>query len=199
MKERSFINTVALARCRDALSTGKLFQQFVTRGKKPLNRRVGHCGSQHRAKVPVLMRTCSVVRENSGLRVAAILAPMALIPRATWACAACYGQSDSPMAAGMNWGILSLLGMIVVVLGGVAAFFIVLARRSAALAKSSDSADLSAQTDAAAPVAFGDANESQAQPLAARGSLKRPSAFARQRSRCTQPRGEAVRLSAPRN
>ncbi len=47
------------------------------------------------------------------------------------ACAACYGQSDSPLAAGMNWGIFSLLGTILVVLGGVAAFFVYLARRSA--------------------------------------------------------------------
>jgi hypothetical protein len=46
------------------------------------------------------------------------------------ACAACYGQSDSAMATGMNWGILSLLGTIVVVLGGVGGFFIYLAKRS---------------------------------------------------------------------
>jgi hypothetical protein len=35
------------------------------------------------------------------------------------------------MAAGMNWGIFSLLAVVVTVLGGVAAFFIYLARRSA--------------------------------------------------------------------
>jgi hypothetical protein len=35
------------------------------------------------------------------------------------------------MAAGMNWGILSLLAVIGTVLGGVAAFFIYLARRAA--------------------------------------------------------------------
>ena len=50
------------------------------------------------------------------------------------ACAACFGQSDSALAQGMNWGILSLLGMIVLVLGGVAAFFIYLARKTAMLA-----------------------------------------------------------------
>ncbi len=49
-----------------------------------------------------------------------------------FACAACYGQSDSPMAAGMNWGILSLLITVVLVLGAIVAFFIHLARRSAA-------------------------------------------------------------------
>jgi hypothetical protein len=38
------------------------------------------------------------------------------------------------MAQGMNWGIFSLLGVVGLVLGGVAAFFIYLARRSAAMA-----------------------------------------------------------------
>ncbi len=56
-----------------------------------------------------------------------------LVPQSGWACAACYGQSDSPLAAGMNWGILSLLGMIVFVLGAVAGFFLFLARRAAAM------------------------------------------------------------------
>jgi len=50
------------------------------------------------------------------------------------ACAACYGQSDSPLAKGMNWGILSLLAVVVMVLGSIAACSIVLARRSAAVA-----------------------------------------------------------------
>ena len=48
-----------------------------------------------------------------------------------WACAACYGQSDSPMARGMNWGIFTLLGVIGLVLGGVAGFFVYLAKRAA--------------------------------------------------------------------
>jgi heme/copper-type cytochrome/quinol oxidase subunit 2 len=61
-----------------------------------------------------------------------LAAVVSLTPGSAWACAACYGQSDSPMAKGMNWGIFSLLGFIVVVLGGVAAFFIYLARRAAA-------------------------------------------------------------------
>ena len=61
-------------------------------------------------------------------------------PSAVFACAACFGQSDSPMASGMNWGIFSLLGMILLVLGGVAGFFVFLARRAAALAASSPAA-----------------------------------------------------------
>ena len=48
-----------------------------------------------------------------------------------FACAACYGKSDSPLAAAMNWGIFSLLGVVVCVLGGIASFFIYLARKAA--------------------------------------------------------------------
>lgn len=54
-----------------------------------------------------------------------------LLPSGALACSACFGKSDSPMAAGMNWGIFSLLAVIVPVLGGVAGFFIYLARKSA--------------------------------------------------------------------
>jgi len=35
----------------------------------------------------------------------------------------------------MNWGIASLLGTILLVLGGIAGFFVSLARRSAALSR----------------------------------------------------------------
>ena len=34
------------------------------------------------------------------------------------ACAACFGKSDSPLAQAMNWGIFSLLAVVVSVLGG---------------------------------------------------------------------------------
>ena len=59
---------------------------------------------------------------------------LTLHPSPLLACAACYGASDSSMAQGMNWGIFSLLGVIGLVLGGVVAFFIFLARRAAAVA-----------------------------------------------------------------
>ena len=55
-------------------------------------------------------------------------------PAVARACAACYGQSDSPLAQGFNWGILSLLAVVVCVLGGIAGFFVFLARRAAAQA-----------------------------------------------------------------
>jgi hypothetical protein len=49
------------------------------------------------------------------------------------ACAACYGKSDSPLAQGMNWGIFSLLAVIVPVLGSIAVCFFLMARRAAAI------------------------------------------------------------------
>lgn len=50
------------------------------------------------------------------------------------ACATCYGASDSPLAQGMNWGIMVLLGFISFVLLGISAFFIYIIRRANALA-----------------------------------------------------------------
>jgi hypothetical protein len=47
------------------------------------------------------------------------------------ACATCFGASDSPMAKGMNWGIFSLLTVIVCMLSGIAGFFVFLAKKSA--------------------------------------------------------------------
>jgi len=47
-----------------------------------------------------------------------------------FACATCYGASDSALAQGMNWGILVLLGFIFCVLAGVTGFFVYLIRRA---------------------------------------------------------------------
>ena len=46
-------------------------------------------------------------------------------------CAACAGQSDDLQAQGMNWGILTLLGVVAMVLGSVASFFVYLGHRAA--------------------------------------------------------------------
>ena len=54
------------------------------------------------------------------------------------ACAMCAStRTDSPLAAGMNWGIMSLLVVVVFVLGSVASFFIFLAKKAAAVAAAS--------------------------------------------------------------
>jgi hypothetical protein len=57
---------------------------------------------------------------------------LALHPVSVSACAACYGANDSAMAKGMNAGIFSLLGVVVVVLGSVGGFFVYLIKKSAA-------------------------------------------------------------------
>jgi len=48
-----------------------------------------------------------------------------------FACATCYGASDSPLAQGMNWGIMVLLGFVGAVMTGIVAFFVHVGRNSA--------------------------------------------------------------------
>jgi hypothetical protein len=74
------------------------------------------------------MRSCN---RSKWLGLAPALA-LALHPDAARACAACFGKSDSPLADAMNWGIFSLMGVVVCVLGSIAGFFIFMARRAAA-------------------------------------------------------------------
>jgi hypothetical protein len=50
------------------------------------------------------------------------------------ACATCFGASDDPMARGMNMGIFALLGVIGMVLAGVASFFVFLWYRASRVA-----------------------------------------------------------------
>jgi len=69
-------------------------------------------------------------RKLKWLLCALLLAGLAQ-PGALWACATCFGKSDSPLAQGMNWGIFTLLGFTVFVLGSIGSFFVFLARRSA--------------------------------------------------------------------
>jgi len=63
---------------------------------------------------------------------AGLLLALVFSPNPLFACAACYGASDSPIAKGMNWGIFSLLGVVAVVLGSIATFFVFIGKRSAA-------------------------------------------------------------------
>ena len=66
-----------------------------------------------------------------GVLAVAALAPAAA-PASLQACAACTGRTDSPLAVGMNWGILTLLGFVLTVLTCLVVFFVHLARRSPA-------------------------------------------------------------------
>ena len=63
-------------------------------------------------------------------RAAALLIALSL-PHSLLACAVCYGQSDSPLAKGMNWGIAVLLCCILSVLSSIVVFFVHVGRNSA--------------------------------------------------------------------
>ena len=54
-------------------------------------------------------------------------------PSPLFACAACYGRTDSPLAEGMNWGIFTLLGVVLTVLTCVAVFFVHIVRKEETL------------------------------------------------------------------
>ena len=62
---------------------------------------------------------------------ATVMLLVAGLPGRVLACASCYGASDSPLAQGMNWGIVTLLGFVGMVLGGISLFFVHIGRRSA--------------------------------------------------------------------
>lgn len=66
------------------------------------------------------------------------MAPVGLVilwcsPARLEACATCFGRSDSPLAQGMNMGILVLLGVVLSVLAACVGFFVHVARRAARL------------------------------------------------------------------
>ena len=61
---------------------------------------------------------------------AAVACAVAVTPPPLLACAACYGKSDSPLANGINWGIFTLLGVVVSVLSCFVVFFVHVARRT---------------------------------------------------------------------
>lgn len=72
-----------------------------------------------------------------------LLALLALAQNAA-ACAACFGASDDRQAVSMNWGIFSLLAVVLCVLGAFAAFFVFLARRAAMFPAPGETNDFSA-------------------------------------------------------
>ena len=72
------------------------------------------------------MKRCNALKRLGLLAFAALV----LHAHDAHACAACFGKSDSPLASAMNWGIFSLMAVVVSVLGGIACFLIFLARRA---------------------------------------------------------------------
>jgi hypothetical protein len=63
---------------------------------------------------------------------AVLLFMLSFSPTSLWACAACTGRTDSPLAVAMNWGILTLLCVVLTVLSGVLVFFVHVIRKEEA-------------------------------------------------------------------
>ena len=78
-----------------------------------------------------MMRRSPVLSSRDRRLAALFLGAILSMPFRASACAVCFGQSDSDMARGLNMGILALLVVVMGVLGGFAAFFIYLVRKSA--------------------------------------------------------------------
>ncbi len=53
-----------------------------------------------------------------------------LLPSVSHACATCYGASDAPATEGMNWAIITLLGVTGGMLGSVGAVMVRLKNRA---------------------------------------------------------------------
>ncbi|MBN8248094.1 MAG: hypothetical protein J0L84_11685 [Verrucomicrobia bacterium] len=73
---------------------------------------------------------------RSGLTWASTAVLQVVLATRADACAACFGKTDSPLAHGMNAGILTLLAVIGTMLGLIASFFVFVSRRSSRLAES---------------------------------------------------------------
>ena len=65
-----------------------------------------------------------------------LLVAVLFVPVPLFACATCHGDSNSPLAYGMNAGIFTLMGVIVTVLAGIALFFVHIVRKEEAQMKS---------------------------------------------------------------
>ena len=79
-------------------------------------------------------RTQRMHRERSALTptlVGILVASVLIIaPRAAFACPVCFGANDSPLALGINYGILAMLGIIGVLWVAFGSFFLYLRRRA---------------------------------------------------------------------
>ena len=69
-------------------------------------------------------------RKLSKLILAAVACVVTATPSSLLACAACTGKTDSPLAVGMNWGIVTLLGVVLSVLSCFVVFFVHVVRRT---------------------------------------------------------------------
>jgi len=59
-------------------------------------------------------------------------------PSSLFACAACYGRTDSPLASAMNFGVLTLLGVVLCVLSVFLVGFVHMVRKGEAMHKEAE-------------------------------------------------------------
>ena len=52
------------------------------------------------------------------------------MPTPASACAVCFGDPESQIAKGASWSVIALLGIVMIVLTGFAAFFVFIAKRA---------------------------------------------------------------------
>jgi putative effector of murein hydrolase LrgA (UPF0299 family) len=65
-----------------------------------------------------------------GLQTLLLSVTVFFIPDTVEACATCFGDPNAPAAQGMNWAIISLLGVTGVVLGGIISVIISIAKKT---------------------------------------------------------------------
>lgn len=70
--------------------------------------------------------------------VVAVALLAAVSPSSLFACAACYGRTDSPLASAMNFGILTLLGVVLCVLSVFLVCFVHIVRKGEAMHKEAE-------------------------------------------------------------
>ena len=67
---------------------------------------------------------------NTNIKIILILSVLLMNPDISHACATCFGDPAAPATEGMNWAIITLLGVTGGVLGGVIRSIVVIGRRT---------------------------------------------------------------------
>ena len=99
---------------------------------------VMNMATNRQSKVRIPLRAGAVVRRAAEcapyrkVRVFGLAAMLAVLshPAGARACAACYGEPNSPASHGLTLAILALAVVVMCVLGGVVAFFVQASRKA---------------------------------------------------------------------
>jgi hypothetical protein len=63
-----------------------------------------------------------------------VMVSLAVMTLPASACSVCYGNPEAPLTKAAGWGVVVLMGVVLVVLGGIVGFFAYLAKRSSIVA-----------------------------------------------------------------